>query len=394
MKKVTGIMVILSLCLSLVSPVAALTKSEIPGLAKSNAKNLETRIKNSVSSSYSYSGYRGLVLDDWAKKEVSMADELNLMPDTVADYFHEPITRANFASLCVSAIKVLTNSSDNDLAGNISPGQYSELEIRICSELGILQGSSDGNFYPDITITRQEAAAMLSRVAELFGYTPVGNPMTFKDIKGLWGESYIKNVSAMTTPYLQNSSGNLRVMGSVGNSQFAPDDIYSRQQAVATVVRLVGAITANNTGTKTNSGAQPTSTFKLPEDKTGYTPYKYDWELTGYDAQDIDGKYFRNGKYVRSDGMAVIYLDHPSSPDSFTYYLCVVNSTGQEMGQYYDANYVTETKAEDHMLSNRFTATTKNGVNCIEVQVMVKDEYFEPSLNPEGTYYLVRAKNK
>ncbi len=393
MKKATSIVTMLILCFSLFVPVEALTRSEIPALARSNAKNLETRIKNSVSSSYTYGGYRGVVLDDWAVKEVSMADELGILPDTVGDYFHEPITRANFASLCVSAIRVLSNSSENELASNLSPGQFQDIEIGICSEFGIMQGSN-GNFYPDRTITRQEAAAMLSRMATLFGYTPSANSLSFKDTKGLWGESDISKVSAMTMPYLP---GNSRVMGGMGNSKFEPQDIYSRQQAVASMVRLVGAIVGNYNGIKPTPAtptSDPTPTFKLPEDKTGFTPYSYSWELTGYDAQDIDGVHFRNGKYVRSDGMAVIYLDHTSSPDYFSYYLCVVNKNGTELGQAYDAEYISDKVAEDKVLFNKFTAGVKNGVNCIDVYVTRKDEYFEPTLNPEGTYYLVRAKNK
>ncbi len=380
----------------------ALSKSDIQTQIKNNAKTMESQILQSIASTSTYSEYRGLELDSWAVKEVSIANQLGIMPSTVSDYFHEPITRRNFAILAIANIVKMSGVSTADLNQLVTKSNYfsdcDDFEVAACNALGIVTGDTNGKFNPDNTITRQEAAAMLSRIAALAGYSPKDAPLSFNDISGLWGSADISKVSSMTTPFMQNQNGNLRVMGGIGNGQFAPHDYYSRQEAVATMVRIFGAIVSSYSGyksTATPATPAPTSnTFVLPKDKTTFNPHGWTWELTGYDAQDIDDINFRNGKYVREDGKSVLYIDHSSSPDYFEFWLHMEDEAGHFMDQYNDdTEVISNTYAKSTSSSLEFTAGKKNNINTITVKTYNKDEYFQDDFNNDGLYYLERAKN-
>lgn len=213
-------------------------RAAIAASVKSNNEQLAAAYKTAVASGHTYIGYRGAALDNWAVKEVGIADAMDLMPIEVNDYFLEPITREDFAALVYSALLRLTGMTESQLQAAVTTGSFpdsSESKVGICAGLGIITGYETGKFLPENTITRQEASAMLSRLAETIGAEETGSVISFNDITGLWSENYIKNVSALKDGYTGKS-----VMGGTGGNRFSPFDSYSRQQAVVTIVRMVG----------------------------------------------------------------------------------------------------------------------------------------------------------
>ena len=90
----------------------------------------------------------------------------------------------------------------------------------------------NGKFTPDGLITRQEAATMLKNSAAVFEFTTYYNdPIVFLD-KGaiaIWAVSAVDFVSA---------NG---IMNGTGNDKFSPNEKYTREQSILTMLRLFKA---------------------------------------------------------------------------------------------------------------------------------------------------------
>lgn len=227
-------------------------RAAIAAAVKSNNETLASEHKAAVVSGNTYIGYRGAALDSWAVKEVGIADAMDLMPTEVRDYFLETITREDFAALVYSALLRLSGITESRLNASVTPGSFpdtSDAKVGLCAGLGIITGYETGKFLPEKTITRQEAAAMLSRLAETIGAEATSSAGSFCDVSGLWGESYIKKVSTFKDGYTGNA-----VMGGTGGNSFSPFDSYSREQAVMTIVRMVG-VSAGGTGVSSDEGS-------------------------------------------------------------------------------------------------------------------------------------------
>lgn len=234
-------------------------KAAVLQATKANASKLVSELQSATASNHTYSGYRGLVLDSWAAKEVGMADSMKLMPDEVNDYFHESITREAFAALVHSALLKLTGITESQMMKILTAKSFpdcSNQKVGVCAGLGIITGDTAGYFRPNDTITRQEAATMLSKLADVVGAKGTGDVLSFSDVSGLWGESYIKNAST-----LQDSYTGKAVMGGTGNHKFSAMGVYSRQQAVVTIIRMVG-VTVGTHGGKSTLEASASGTYE------------------------------------------------------------------------------------------------------------------------------------
>lgn len=214
-----------------------------------SAKSVETQLIKFGENVTKYTGYRGAELDSWAVNEASIAAAMGLMPTEVNDYFHEPINREHFAILVFNTIKTITGMSDSELAvfhnGQSGFSDTNSYQVIACKTMGIVTGNTDGTYKPNNKISREEAAAMLSRMGKVLGCKATGNQPYLNDISGRWSENDIKNVSKMVNPYTVNQNGAVSVMGSVGNDRFDPTGSYTRQQAVVTMVRMAGATAAS-----------------------------------------------------------------------------------------------------------------------------------------------------
>ena len=234
--------------------------SKIPSMIAARAESLQEDILWAKGNDYyAYNTYKGAKLSTWAQKYANMAALLSLMPDEVSDYFAEPITRRDFAILTAKYLGTIIGASDDELISQFGSKSFSDCDsnaVKICAAMGIITGYTDGTFKPNSSITRQEAATMLSRIAMLTGCYANSYNGEFSDDNDLWGENYIGNTSKLKDPYMSAA-----VMNGVGSGMFSPDEYYTREQAIVTIVRLFGATTACHTG---YNGTQP-SAFSLPQ---------------------------------------------------------------------------------------------------------------------------------
>ncbi|MBR5479286.1 MAG: S-layer homology domain-containing protein [Clostridia bacterium] len=105
--------------------------------------------------------------------------------------------------------------------------------------LGIVGGYGDGKFKPYNSITRQEAATMLMRLAKVMGMEkPNSVAITFVESASLqsWAKEGIDFISAC----VDKKTGK-NVMGGTGNNKFSPLGTYTREQTYMSMVRLFNA---------------------------------------------------------------------------------------------------------------------------------------------------------
>jgi hypothetical protein len=343
------------------------TKQAIQSGAISKAVDFEKRMLKNLASGNEKLEYRG-VLSNWATKEVSTAIQSGLVPDTLRDYFVEPINRLEFAELAVQSISSLSGVSRQQLLTMVNDNNYfidcSDDSVAIASALGIVNGMPNGEYEPYGQITRQEAATMLSRSSAILGYKGMDPALNFSDTSGLWGQSYISAVASMNDPYSAT-----RVMNGIGNGKFGPKELYSREQAIVTMLRLVNAVVGQCTSYTTSN-----------------TPVEAPVDNSQYDAQNINDKNFQNGNWVREDGGATLIISHESSPDVMDFIINVNAVTGKTV--YYVKSYADlqsdalAVSLEDGLSFNAL------GNNRMKVSSDWLDELYSDYPSPDGIYVL------
>lgn len=185
----------------------------------------------------------GITVSDWARDTVMQAVRLRIMPHAVlyrpnyetfdpedhalynlpADY-SQPITRTQF---CRLAYNIYYEITDKPLIRSVTFTDSASVAVRKMAGLGVVNGYSDGTFRPNDTLTRAQAAAIVSRLAAALDKPmPEGSP-AFTDVPaGHWAE---KSIAACY------GAG---IMQGTSASTFRPDDPYTVEQSAAVIMRL------------------------------------------------------------------------------------------------------------------------------------------------------------
>lgn len=169
----------------------------------------------------------GPQVSDWAKEQVSKAAASGLVPDGLGNDYRANITRAQFAA----AVKLYEAMSGQKApAAGASPfSDTSDTAVIQAEALGIVSGVGGGRFAPDALVTRQEAAAMLSRVyTRLGGTIPEAAATAFADnvkVSG-WARDAVAFMS------------DKGIVSGVGNNSFDPSGNASIEQALAIALRM------------------------------------------------------------------------------------------------------------------------------------------------------------
>ena len=184
---------------------------------------------------------------DWAQQEIDEAIELRLVPDELQDNYTENITRAEFAQLAVifsatangyNNVNKYVNAylMENDDA-SYREDTFSDSDdfyVNCAATLNIVSGRGDGTFDPEGSITRQEAAVMLMNTYNTYAKdkTHTSTLATFDAAFSDFGQ--IASWAKESAQYMCEWG----VMTGVGQNQYAPFGSYTREQAIATFLRL------------------------------------------------------------------------------------------------------------------------------------------------------------
>ena len=162
----------------------------------------------------------------WAVEQVSAAIAANLVPENLQSKYTQATTRAEFASLAVTLYETVTGNAIE--TGNNPFTDTSDINAIKAAAIGVTTGTTETTFSPDANLTREQAATMLSRLANAMEKPLPQQVSTFND-----------NASIAT--YAFEAVGQMQVteiMGGVGDNTFSPKSPYTREQSIMTIWRL------------------------------------------------------------------------------------------------------------------------------------------------------------
>lgn len=179
----------------------------------------------------------------WAREEVELAITASIVPDSLQSDFTALITRQEF---CTLMVQLVSQASGQDITAYLTDrgltvtDPFSDTDdstVLSAYAMGIVKGTGATTFNPTGSITRQEAATMLTRTGRLLGVeASPGQEFSDKAQFGSWAAEGISYVSG-----LADAVSGKRVMEGTGGGAFSPLVTYSREQAILTALRLFRA---------------------------------------------------------------------------------------------------------------------------------------------------------
>ena len=209
MKKILSIILVVVIALSVVGIV----------LAKDNFTDAGTVVSD---------GTPPAPPSDWAKESVDKAKSLKIINDDVVYPYRMSITREKFCELIYNYCSMVGELVVDD--GHIAFKDTDNVKVQILNAMGIINGKSSTEFAPNDLLTREEAATILFRMIDAVHPDWAAHQVYYefadsKDISN-WAMDSIQTIC------------NMGIMEGVGNNKFAPKDIYTTEQAIATIVRV------------------------------------------------------------------------------------------------------------------------------------------------------------
>ena len=163
----------------------------------------------------------------WAKVFVDRAIAEGLLPAELQSAYDQPITRREFCLLS-DALYTKVKGGAAPMDTFVTFTDTTDPAVLRMASVEVVNGMGDGRFGPDGQLTREQAAAILSRLAKAMGVELPGAQPTFAD-NGSIGSWAMEAVGQM------QQSG---VMGGTGNDQFDPQGTYNFEQSIVTLMRL------------------------------------------------------------------------------------------------------------------------------------------------------------
>jgi hypothetical protein len=186
-----------------------------------------------------YMGWKAdLTRSTWAEKAITDAWDKDYMPSHLGYDYKTTMSRYDFCVLAVKAVEYAEKSGHtiNSQNAEVSFEDVDDYYVSKAASLGLVSGDGTGRFHPYSDITRQDAAIMLCKLAEVLGVD--GNVQSvdkFADHSDIafWAKDYIYKICGI------KSAGGDGIMAGVADNKFAPKGNYTREQAIVTIYRLL-----------------------------------------------------------------------------------------------------------------------------------------------------------
>jgi len=161
----------------------------------------------------------------WALAEVNTAVTAGLVPQSLQSKYSQAITRAEYCSLAVALYEKYTGE---EITERKNFDDTNDVDVEKMAAVGVVSGVGNNLFDPNANLTREQAAAMLSRLAEAIGKPLPKRAATFSDnpLISSWAFECVGQVQAAG------------IMRGIDNNIFAPKDPYTREQSIITMIRL------------------------------------------------------------------------------------------------------------------------------------------------------------
>jgi hypothetical protein len=163
-----------------------------------------------------------------AVEQVNAAIAANLVPQSLQSKYTQATTRAEFCALAVA----LYENLKGEITGRTTFTDTNDINVQKCASIGVVSGVGNNRFDPTAQLTREQAAAMLARLADAIGKPLPTTAATFADNGSIssWAIESVGQIQAAG------------IMGGVGNNTFAPKDPYTREQSIITIMRLFDVV--------------------------------------------------------------------------------------------------------------------------------------------------------
>ncbi len=244
----------------------------------------------------------------WAKQEVQLAIENDLVPVDLTSKYSKAITRSEYTLLALKTVE--RNGQDiqvddpepfNDIEGH----KYED-ELIKAYNAGIISGYGNGLFKPDNKITREEIAALVVKLLKQLDEEKeieVNNTYEYvdKDEISDWAKEYVD--------YCYENE----ILNGIAELEIAPKGQATREQSIMLLYRLAKNedILVNYEDKTTDVSVEDNVTFSKTEDvgKPDLEKYGVDYEAT---------KQFENVKKIWNDLETVEMTDPKDIEDGVT----------------------------------------------------------------------------
>lgn len=186
---------------------------------------------------------------DWAKAEIQSAAACNLVVCDLTSSYTDAISRQDFCNLLYRLImtEFAPNSdsrmdtqfvrenivAERNLQDAMQTVAYADCEdetVKFLTAAGIVCGTGDGQFSPEELLSREQAATLLYRTAQFLQNKTLqtGSVSGFEDAERIsdWAMESVAAICAVG------------VMNGVEDMRFAPQEAYTVEQAMVTMLRL------------------------------------------------------------------------------------------------------------------------------------------------------------
>jgi len=165
----------------------------------------------------------------WAHENLNEAYELGLIPAELQSVYKQTTTRAEFCALAVALYERVTGK---EITERESFTDTSDPNVEKMAGLKVVDGKGSGLFDPDGQLTREQAATLVSRLADALGKPLPKQAASFADVGTISG-------------YALDAVGQVQAAGIMtgkDNNMFAPKDPYPREQSIITMLRLYNIV--------------------------------------------------------------------------------------------------------------------------------------------------------
>jgi hypothetical protein len=161
----------------------------------------------------------------WAQDDVDRAISLNLIPQDMQFKYTKTTTRAEFCALAVMLYETIT---DKEIVGRGKFDDTNDINVEKAAYIGVVNGTSPGRFAPHTSLTREQAATMLARLAHATGKPFPQKSTTFGD-KGNISDWALEAVGQVQVAEIMNGTS---------VDTFTPKGPYTREQSIVTMLRM------------------------------------------------------------------------------------------------------------------------------------------------------------
>ena len=179
-------------------------------------------------------------LSDWAASDFELANGTGLIPYSVASVrMGDNITRQELCEMVMNLYKTL---NDNYIEVTDFPFADTDNEsVKEAYAIGIVKGKTELEFMPDEYVTRQEIAKVVIKTVECAGCDA---HITVRELEDLCGFSDFGNSQQWASADLAKAV-KYKLISGVSESELRPDDLVTREQAIAVINRAYNAFSKN-----------------------------------------------------------------------------------------------------------------------------------------------------